>query len=239
MTQNRFIDHYNTILFDVCDTLMFGYDRYGPGVDYYPEYARVGGNTLSPEALAQIINQMQQDIVAVQSVEANCDPFPSMRDVLHGVEAAQGLTSKERAAIETVFARHECGLIPDWVAAVLYQIHQTHPIGIVSNVWSDPAPFEAELERLRLQDLFHPRIWSANYGCWKPAPRLFRTALAQVPYPPEQVLFVGDTFLGDIVGAKRLGMAAAWVNAAGAPLPEEYGVIPDLIIRSIDELLNI
>ena len=235
----RFIDRYKYILFDICGTLMFDYDRYGPDQDYYPEYARAGGNTLSPAGLAEIINQMTSDIAAAEKVPENWDPFPSTTDFLLHVKAAQHLEAKERSAIKTVFAQHECGTIQDWVVEALHHVHSTHPVGSISNLWSNPAPFEAEIARCGLDGIFQPRIWSSDCGCIKPASRIFAAALAFVLFNPAEVLYVGDTFRCDVYGPKRLGMGVAWVNPSGKPIPAEYGVHPDRTIRSIKDLLHI
>jgi FMN phosphatase YigB (HAD superfamily) len=116
-------------------------------------------------------------------------------------------------------------------------LHATHPLGIVSNLWGHPAVFEAELQHHGLLDLFQPRIWSPDCGCIKPARRIFALALEQVDRPPERILYIGDSFLRDIYGAKRMGMATAWVNPGGQPVPPEYGVQPDFTIRDIRDLL--
>jgi FMN phosphatase YigB (HAD superfamily) len=235
----RFIDRYRFILFDVCGTLMFDYDRYGPGQDYHSAYTRLGGNRLTSIELADIIDQMARDIAAAEKVPANWDPFPAPGDFLACQDAARRLDAVERETILAVFAEHECGTIQDWVISTLRQVALTHPIGSISNLWSDPIPFERELAHCGLDAVFQPRLWSSHVGCIKPAPRIFQVALDSIPYPPQQVLYVGDTFRCDVFGPKRLGMGAAWVNPRGLPIPAEYGVEPDRIIRSIDELLTI
>jgi FMN phosphatase YigB (HAD superfamily) len=115
-------------------------------------------------------------------------------------------------------------------------LSETHPLGIVSNIWSLSAVFEAELERAGVRELLCPRIWSADYGCIKPAEKIFRIALEDLDCPPDQVLYVGDTFIRDVVGARRVGMGAAWVNPNSLPVPQGYAVQPDLVIRSVKEL---
>jgi FMN phosphatase YigB (HAD superfamily) len=235
----RFIDRYKFILFDVCGTLMFDYDRYGPGQDYHPAYTRLGGNRLAPFELADIIHQMASAIAAAEKIPANWDPFPAASDFLDRIEPARRLDAAEREAVLGVFAEHECGAIQDWVISTLRQVAQTHPTGSISNLWSNPVPFERELARCALDRLFQPRLWSSDLGCIKPAVRIFQAALDAIPYPPQQVLYVGDTFRCDVFGPKRLGMGAAWVNPRSLPIPAEYGVEPDRIIRSIELLLSI
>jgi FMN phosphatase YigB (HAD superfamily) len=55
---------------------------------------------------------------------------------------------------------------------------------------------------------------------------------------PEEVLFIGDTFALDVVGAKSVGMAAAWFNRQKAP-PDLDKAQPDYTITRLIELLEI
>jgi len=235
----RFIDLYAAILFDICGTLMFGYDRYGPDVDYHHTYAQLGGNDLTPEHLARIINQLFLTIKTAETVPANYDPFPSLHQFALASDHLADLPKSELERLEMVFAIHECGSIPERLVETVRTLHATHPVGIISNIWSLKPVFEQELLRAGLGELLHPRIWSPDCGCIKPAERIFRCALAYFDLPPERILYVGDTFLRDIYGAKRLGLSAAWINPQGLPVPGNYGVQPDLVLEDASQLLNI
>lgn len=74
-------------------------------------------------------------------------------------------------------------------------------------------------------------------GAYKPDPRPYRLALAELGLPPEQVLFVaGSPF--DVGGALRAGMPVVWANRLGLSLPpggEAATVVPDL--RGLPNLL--
>ncbi len=239
MPASRFIDRYRAILLDVCGTLMFDYDRYGPQVDYFSTYAQLGGSSLSPERLSAIINQMYHIIYHAEKIEANYDPFPTLHDFLLMADNAAGLDPEEQRRLELVFAHHECGRINAAEAEVVWALYETHPLGILSNIWSLTAVFEQELERAGIRSLIPVRVWSSDLKCLKPAPRIFATALEYFDLPPGEILMVGDTFLRDIYGAKRLGLAAAWVNPQNLPVPPEFGVQPDLVIRHVGDLLTV
>lgn len=239
MLPKRFIDRYQVILLDVCSTMMFDHDRFAPGEDYFYTYTQSGGFLLVPEQLTTIIQHMFADIVETEKHEANFDPFPSLRDFLLRASPPAGLPEDELWRIEIVFAQHECGRIPPEVADAVLVLSETHPLGILSNIWSLASVFEAELARAGIKDLFQARVWSSDYGCIKPAERLFWTALEYFDVPLDRVLYVGDTFMRDVYGAKRLGVHAAWVNANGSPLPAQYGVKPDIVVSSVCDLLGV
>jgi putative hydrolase of the HAD superfamily len=66
----------------------------------------------------------------------------------------------------------------------------------------------------------------------KPTPAIFERTLAALEVPPGMALHVGDSPLHDVAGARRAGMAAAWLNR-GADACE---VRPDYEISDIGEL---
>ena len=66
-----------------------------------------------------------------------------------------------------------------------------------------------------LRDYFRPIHISEAIRYRKPRPEAFlQTAEAMGVVPPD-VLFIGDTFALDVVGAKRAGMDAAWFDRRG------------------------
>jgi FMN phosphatase YigB (HAD superfamily) len=52
---------------------------------------------------------------------------------------------------------------------------------------------------------------------------------------PEQALMVGDRAEIDVAGAQAVGMAAAWINRDGGPLPDGVAA-PEFEIRDLAEL---
>ena len=55
---------------------------------------------------------------------------------------------------------------------------------------------------------------------------------------PQEVLFVGDTFALDVVGAKSVGMDAAWFDRQKVP-PDMNTTDPDYVITRFNDLLEI
>jgi putative hydrolase of the HAD superfamily len=105
---------------------------------------------------------------------------------------------------------------------------QGYRLGIVSN-WSwnlRTRVAQAGLER------FFELVWGSAYaGCHKPHPAIFRQALGQFPPPalsPDRVLYVGDSYWHDVVGAHSAGLAAALLDRPGTAAPPDCPVIHDL-----------
>jgi putative hydrolase of the HAD superfamily len=66
---------------------------------------------------------------------------------------------------------------------------------------------------------------------------MFRELLCHFGVEPERVIHVGDS-VSDVLGAKRAGIAACWLNRTGREwqLP---GSEPDFTIRRLDELFAV
>ena len=63
-------------------------------------------------------------------------------------------------------------------------------------------------------------VTSERAGFYKPDPRPYRLALAELGLPPERVLFVaGSAF--DLVGTAAVGLPTLWHNRAGLARPPE------------------
>ncbi|MED5578813.1 MAG: HAD-IIA family hydrolase [Nitrospinota bacterium] len=70
----------------------------------------------------------------------------------------------------------------------------------------------------------------------KPSTYLFDEAIAQMNFPTEKILMVGDNLRTDILGASNLGMKTVWVNRWGK-IKGDPEVNPDLEIKTIGELI--
>ncbi len=82
---------------------------------------------------------------------------------------------------------------------------------------------------------FETVIVSDTVGWRKPRPDIFHRALADMGVSAGECLFVGDRPDIDVAGAKGVGMAAAWLNPARAPLPDGLPA-PDLDLAGLSDL---
>lgn len=79
----------------------------------------------------------------------------------------------------------------------------------------------ADLGRIGIAHWFECSVTAADAGCAKPDARIFATLLGRTGLRAEEVLYVGDEPHTDIVGARRAGLRAAWVNRARQPWPAD------------------
>lgn len=84
------------------------------------------------------------------------------------------------------------------------------PICIVSN--ADRADVEAMLRRYEI--VVAHVVTSEDVRSYKPAPKIFNTALAQTGWRREHVIHVGDSLHSDVGGAIVAGLRNVWINRA-------------------------
>ena len=76
-----------------------------------------------------------------------------------------------------------------------------------------------------------------DVGFGKPDEQAFEHALSALDARPQETWMVGDNLLADIAGAQRAGIHAIWIDAHGNGLDARDGVVPDRVVKSLEELL--
>ncbi len=95
------------------------------------------------------------------------------------------------------------------------------------------------LDELGLGGYFESVTDSHICGCEKPDPRIFHSALQSLGVPEERAIYIGDLYSVDFVGARRVGMAALLMDAAGVYAGTNYPRITSLDeVESYVELLS-
>jgi len=95
-----------------------------------------------------------------------------------------------------------------------------HNSGYKLGLLSDFPP-ETKLEYLRISEFWDVVYCSEYSGALKPHPLPFIKLAEKMNLPPEKILYVGNNFSYDVIGAKTVGMKTAWIrtfpfNIAGA-----------------------
>ena len=114
------------------------------------------------------------------------------------------------------------------------RLAKKYRLGLLSNFDDSKTGWQI-MDDTGLRDLFEAIIISADLKLRKPNPKIFQRMLEMLNLNAAEVLFVGDTPLHDIGGAKGVGMAAAWISRHALPMPEGIAT-PDYIIRDLAEL---
>jgi len=103
-----------------------------------------------------------------------------------------------------------------------------YTVGLISNRSN---PCHEELKELGLSEYLDFAYVAAEVGAWKPDPVIFDRAIQETGSSPEQIVYVGDNYFADIVGAKNAGISPVLID----PL----GIFPDAectVIKSLGEI---
>ena len=112
-------------------------------------------------------------------------------------------------------------------------------ISLVSNMMLPGKLLKAKLQEANILDLFDNIIISSDVGFIKPHPEIFQKALAQSRLSVDEVVFIGDTYQQDIIGAKRVNLKTVWLNNRHEPREMAQDNPPDFEIDSLSELLEL
>ena len=110
-------------------------------------------------------------------------------------------------------------------------------MGIISNVLSS-LQVPRDLERYGLADFFNPVITSADFGRIKPHSSIFSHAVESAGLEAAECVYVGNSPVNDIQGAKDAGFkAAVLINYEHTPLRDKKTLVkPDYYIENLLEL---
>jgi putative hydrolase of the HAD superfamily len=128
-----------------------------------------------------------------------------------------------------LFQRHRNRVEPYAdVAPVLGRLRRRHRLVAVTNG-------NAEVHATPLRDTFHRALTAAEAGAAKPDPAMFRLAMDWAGVGPAETLHVGDDPVRDVEAARRLGIAAVWVNRDNQSWPEHLAP-PQLAVDDLHGL---
>lgn len=116
--------------------------------------------------------------------------------------------------------------VPDLLKA----LNSRYKLGLVTNFAYHPAVYRI-LDRFDLKPYFKAVVISGEVGWKKPSRYIFEAALSRLSASPEQAVFVGDEYETDILGAKKIGMRAIFLDKENI-----NGEEADMSIISLKEL---
>lgn len=111
-----------------------------------------------------------------------------------------------------------------------YLQHHRIKRAVISNADADVTKFCLQMGFASQMDII---ITSALVGWEKPDSRTFHAALEPLGVDPDRAIHIGDQPLSDIVGARKIGMAAALIDRYGR---FQDGEFPALRVHSLMQL---
>lgn len=123
-------------------------------------------------------------------------------------------------------------IVPEDVRRTLPQLKQAgYILGVISN---RDKPFQDLLHELGIGEFFEFSLAAGEVNSYKPEPGVFEHALQRMNLSAQDVIYVGDNYYADVVGARRAGLRPV--------LYDPLGIFPDpdcTTIKSFDELNSV
>jgi HAD superfamily hydrolase (TIGR02253 family) len=224
------------VLFDLDDTLIH-FDDYWKASLMETIRRHPATKSFDPDVLFERLREMNQVYEKLyHRQEISLRDFRNLRLI----RALAGLNveidehvADDFNALHQHISRHYMKANPE-LLQMLTRLRQTYALGVVTNGTSGWQ--RQKIEALGIQPLFSEEavIISEEVGSEKPAPEIFREALARFRVRPEEAVFVGDSWENDVKGPMRIGMKAIWYNKKNETPPD--GTKPYGIIENIFEL---
>ena len=138
---------------------------------------------------------------------------------LVGCDGASAAETAERLSLAHMAHLASQTEMPAEHRALLVDLGRDRILGLVSN-FDHAATARSILAREGIDDLFRVILISDEVGRRKPHPAIFEQALGCLGARRDEALYVGDTIEDDVRGARAAGIDVAWIDAAGAGVPE-------------------
>lgn len=114
----------------------------------------------------------------------------------------------------------------------LAEISAKWPVGFLTNGFAEIQHAKAEKFNFRsVSDIY---VISEEVGCMKPSACIFQHATELAGVDKSQILYVGDSYNTDIIGAKRFGWQTVWLTDQHA----DPDGVADLMIGGMGELAS-
>ncbi|WP_082892746.1 HAD family hydrolase [Rossellomorea aquimaris] len=122
------------------------------------------------------------------------------------------------------------------ITRLLHDVSNHYQVGIITNALYDA---RLKISRMGLSNIFPSEIifQAEELGYRKPDPEIYHVALEHFNKKPCETIFIGDSWIHDVVGPIDVGMEAIWVNRKGVSQPTSH--IPLGVVSEIGEIREI
>ena len=187
-------------------------------------------------ALSQAWRTKQLEYTWLRSLMGRYDDFSAVTaGALDWALESLGLAARPQDRASLLHAYRTLGTFPE-VRGALARLGERRPLAILSN--GHPDMLDAVVDHNELRVFFGERVLSVHEaGVYKPDPRVYAIATAQLGLPAQSIGFVSSNGW-DAAGAKSFGFTAFWVNRGKAPV-EQLGSPPDAVVDDLAGLAEL
>jgi putative hydrolase of the HAD superfamily len=240
---------YKAIVLDLFDTLVTWDPSLLPMVQWhgrefrsttpilFPILEREFGERFDRERFMDAHSKVYEEIFAErtrQEVEITCHQRFTRTLERLGLENSHAHRLAEELRREHMKRVRAVTSAPAHRLEAVKRLRARYRLGLLSN-FDDAATGHEIMHDTGVRELFDLVVISAEVGMRKPNLLIFEHTSRALGLEPHEILFVGDTPHEDVIGAKRAGMAVAWINKHRKPFPEGIAE-PDLVINDLGEL---
>ncbi|HLY14123.1 MAG TPA: haloacid dehalogenase type II [Candidatus Limnocylindrales bacterium] len=192
------------------DFQILTFDCYGTLIDWEAGILAALRSVLDEHGVTAGDDQLLEQYAGFEAA-AEGGPYLPYRQVLaRALAGVAGEHGFEPSAAESARFSESVGDWPAFAdsAAALAQLKEHFKLGVITNCDTDL--FARSNERLGVE--FDWVITAQQLGSYKPNPRNFELARAQIGGPPERHLHVAQSLFHDHVPAHALGLTTAWID---------------------------
>jgi len=231
------LDGYDHILLDMNGTFVLDFDNFDAEQDYGATYQKSGYGSQRPDEADALVRSAYAYLAVRYVDDAYADAFPSVANALDTI-SEKPLTTQQRTELVDTFAQHEMGWHPEPHRRALAILAQLKPLSVLSNLWAPRFRWDKAFAFWGIDRHFQHVHFSSDGPCMKPSPRFFKQALdAMRPSTTAgRVLYVGDSYRCDVLGAQASGMDSVWLNRKDAPIPSR--LVAQAVYRDLVSFVN-
>ncbi len=174
--------------------------------------------------------------------------YGKLREVTNAVWVCEALNnlgctvspedSRIKVALNVFFQNYVESLeLKPYAKKLIRRIKEHCKLGLVSNFTYAPVVY-ASLRKLGINQFFNTVLVSDAAGWRKPHKHIFQDALRKLQVKAKEVVFIGDSPLEDMKGAKEMGMKTVFVPSQFYSLKDlcESGQKPDVVACDLHEV---
>lgn len=109
-------------------------------------------------------------------------------------------------------------------------VKERYPVGFLTNGFAEVQT--AKRKKFNLDTYSDIYVISEEVGCMKPSACIFDHATKLTGFEPSDILYVGDSYSSDIIGAKNFGWKTVWLTDTN----EDPLGVADVVVASMEEL---
>jgi putative hydrolase of the HAD superfamily len=174
--------------------------------------------------------------------------YEQLREVTNAVWVAEALTDMGytvepddgylKAALNVFFKDYVDSLyLREGAKKLIEKAIQHGKVGLVSNFTHAPVVYSS-LRQLGIENCFNAIVVSDANGWRKPSKHIFNDALGRLQVKASEAVYIGDSPLEDIEGAKAAGLKTVFVSSQFNSLKDliESKIEPHVAVDSLEEI---